>query len=183
MKFQKYLFHSYAQKFKDVYIRQETCFKERNSKILTDKDTEKNPLLHIEQSNQFCIEVGNFLEDCNILIYPDYESFDPQDKNTLDADRLDTNSDLLVILRYFEYVILAKFKVNFILPLWKEGQRTGDMDLPDIIDSIKHRLMMELQMKTPTFDNINTLDIHYLYKVRYVSPDMIISRRKKIEEN
>ena len=52
-----------------------------------------------------------------------------------------------------------------------------------IIDSIKHRLMMELQMKTPTFDNINTLDIHYLYKVRYVSPDMIISRRKKIEEN
>lgn len=157
--------------------------KKGNSKILSDKDTEKNPLLHIEQTNQFCIEVGNFLEDCNILIYPGYESFDPQDKNTLDADRLDTNSDLLVILRYFEYVILAKFKVNFILPLWKEGQRTGDMDLPDIIDSIKHRLMMELQMKTPTFDNINTLDVHYLYKVRYVSPDMIISRRKKTEEN
>lgn len=155
--------------------------KKGNSKIASEKDTEKNPLLHIEQTPLFAIEVGNFLEDSNILIHPDFESFNPQDKSSLDSDRLDYNSDMMVILRYFEYVILAQFKVSFIMPLWSEGARTGDMDLFDIIQSIEHRLQMELQLRTPTFDEINLLDIHYLYKVRYVSPDMVISRRKKTE--
>lgn len=141
--------------------------KKGNSKIVTDKDTEKNPLLRIEQKDEFCIEVGNFLEDSSILIHPDYEKFDPSGQAAFDPDRLLPSSDLMVILRYFEYVIAAKFKVSFIMPLWKEGMRTGDMGFSDIIDSIKHRLEMELQMKTPSFDSINILDIHYLYKVKY----------------
>lgn len=170
------------RKKKDTKIvYKKSTSKKGNSKILTEKDTEKNPLLHIEHTSQFSIEVGNFLEDCNILIYPDYEKFEPSDKSTLDAERLDTQSDLMIILRYFEYVIIAKFKVNFIMPLWIEGQRTGDMDLYDIIESIKHRLEIELQLRTPSFDNINISDIHYLYKVRYISPDMIVSRKNQDE--
>lgn len=163
-------------------VSKKSTSKKGNSKIVSEKDTEKNPLLHIEQTPLFAIEVGNFLEDANILIHPEFESFDPSDKTTLDSERLDYNSDMMVILRYFEYVILAKFKVSFIMPLWAEGARTGDMDLFDIILSIQHRLQMELQLRTPTFDDINLLDVHYLYKVRYVSPDMIISRRKSSDD-
>lgn len=169
-------------KTKTKVVYKKATSKKGASKIANEKDTEKNPLLHIEQSPVFAIEVGNFLEDSGILIYPDYESFNPQDKTTLDATRLDMNSDLMVILRYFEYVIVAKFKVSFIMPLWKEGMRTGDMDLFDIIQSIEHRLQMELQLRTPSFDDINLLDVHYLYKVRYISPEMVVSRRKSKQD-
>lgn len=170
---------------KSKIVKKKPSVKKGVSKVASEKDTDKNPLLHIASGADFSIEVGNFLEDSGILIYPDYENFTPSDPGSLDSDRLDTRSDLLIILRYFEYVILAKFKVSFILPLLKEGMRTGDMSLFDIMQSIEHRLQMELQLRTPTFDTINVLDIRTLYKVRYVSPEMIIDRKplKKEEDD
>lgn len=154
-----------------------------NSKIASEKDTENNPLLRIDPASEFIIEVGNFLEDPYILINPGYESFNPQDNSSLDGDRLDEASEMMVILRYFEYVIIARFPVRFILPLWMDGNKTGDMSLADIIQSIEHRLQMELQLRTPSFDQINTLDIHYLYKIMYVTQSMIKSCKSASEAN
>lgn len=153
--------------------------KKGNSKIQSEKDTEENPLLKIEQTrSEFIIESGNYLNDPYLIIYKDFENFDPMADPPLDADRTDECSDVKVILIYYEYVIVASFKIRHILPVWIEGNRTSDMSFLDIIKAIEHRLTMELQMRVPSFDDINTLDIKFLYKIRYVSPDMIKSRKK-----
>lgn len=154
------------------------------AKILTEKDTTDNPLLKIEDSNEFVIITGNFLNDPYILIHRDYENFDPSlDPQSdlpiaLNLEKTDEASDMLVVIRYYDYVVLAKFKVRHILPVWMEGMKTGDMTLNDIMLSIRHRLIMELQIHVPSFDSINEMDVHTNYKVRYVSPDMISSRTK-----
>lgn len=158
------------------------------AKIVSEKDTSENPLLKIEDGNEFVIITGNFLNDPYILIYRDYENFDPMIDpqmgvpGGLDLEKTDEASDMLVIIRYYDYVVVAKFKVRHILPVWMEGMRTGDMSINDIMLSIRHRLIMELQLHVPSFDSINEMDVHTNYKVRYVSPDMVVSRKKNTSD-
>jgi hypothetical protein len=166
---------SESKKVKTVYKKAPS--KKGASKIQSEKDTENNPLLKIESNSIFRIEVGNMFEDQWILINPEYENFDPGDKSTLDASRLDQSSEFLVILRYYEYVITAKFTLSYIFPLWSNGEKTGDMTFKDIFDAIDHRLLMELQLRTPSFDTINVLEISHLYKIRYITESMIEAGR------
>lgn len=138
-----------------------------NSKVQNDKDTENNPLLKIENVDKFRIEIGNIFQDQSILINPEYVNFQPSDISTIDSSNMEPSSEFLVILRYFEYVITARFNAGYILPLWTSGQKTGDISFGEIFDSVDHRLLMELQLKVPSFDEINMLEIKRLYKIKY----------------
>lgn len=162
---------------KKTYTNSKPSYKKGVSKIQSEKDTENNPLLKIE-NDQFLIEVGNLIENPWIIINEGYENFDPKDKGTLDGDRLDMLSEFLVILRSFEYVITARFKVSFIWPLWSHGEKTGDLTFEDIMMSIQHRLKNELFMRSPNFDEIDLMSIQYLYKIKYVTEEMIKDRKK-----
>ena len=155
-----------ATKTKVVYRK--PPFKKGNSKIVSEKDTEKNPLLKIDKSSFFKISAGNMFDDENIMINPGYENFTPDDKTSIDNDRFSQKSVFLVILRYFEYVITAQFPVSYILPLWKNGESTGDLSFQDIFDAVHHRLLMELQMRVPSFDEINMLEVKIIYKINYL---------------
>ena len=168
-------------KTKKKVISTKPSYKKGVSKIQNEKDTENNPLLKIE-NDQFVIEVGNIIENPWILINDGYENFNPEDKGTLDADRLDMNSEFLVILRSFEYVISARFNVSYIWPLWSHGEKTGDLSFNDLFQSISHRLRNELFMRSPNFDEIDLMSIQYLYKVKYVTEKMIIERNKQKED-
>lgn len=169
-----------TQTKKKTYTNAKPSIKKGVSKIQSEKDTENNPLLKIE-NDQFIIEVGNLIENPWIIINEGYENFDPKDKGTLDADRLDMLSEFLVILRSFEYVITARFKVTYIWPLWSHGERTGDLSFEDIMMSIQHRLKNELFMRSPNFDEIDLMSIQYLYKIKYVTEEMIKERKKPQE--
>lgn len=151
---------------KKVISNNKPAYKKGVSRIQSEKDTENNPLLKIE-NDEFVIEVGNIIENPWILINEGYDNFDPKDKGTLDGDRLSMDSEFLVILRSFEYVISAKFKVSYIWPLWSHGEKTGDLTFDDLFQSISHRLRNELFMRSPNFDEIDLMSIQYLYKVKY----------------
>lgn len=130
-------------------------------------DSGDNPLIKINDRDDFSIELGNFLDNPMSLINSEFEPFDPNDTSSLDQSRIKPESKMLIILRYYEYIIQARFNVSFILPVWSEGTKTGDISFLEIIQSIEHHLQMKLQMKVPTFDEINFFDIKYLYKIKY----------------
>lgn len=145
-------------------------FKPAANGTVSQKDTDENPLLKVDLNKDFHIEIGNFLNDPTIFIDGDYVSFDKGDLASLkdeNGDPVKPDDDMMIILRYFEYVIKAKFKVSYILPLLLEGQKTHDIEFSEIIEAIEHRLQLELQLKCPTFETINLLYAKYLYKIRY----------------
>ena len=47
--------------------------------------------------------------------------------------------------------------------------------------SIQHRLKNELFMRSPNFDEIDLMSIQYLYKIKYVTEEMIKERKKPQE--
>ena len=144
-----------------------------NKKVVDEKDTKDNPLLKIEDNVLFSIESGNFLNDPTIYTFPGFEAIDPQKPESIDLTRLDNNSEFVVILLYYEYLITAKFKFSYIRPLLSAG-----MELSKIIDAINHRLLTELQLNVPSFDTIITLQVETECRIKYFTKDMEISRRK-----
>ena len=132
-------------------------------------DTDDNPLLTIRDNPNFTIELGNFLDNPCVMIKEGYESFDPSLPNQIIEDeRFTWDAEVMVMLRYFEYIIQARFPMTYIKDMWLEGERTKDITFAEIIQGIEHRLTVELQLKVPTFDTINTIDIRYYYKIKYV---------------
>lgn len=76
---------------------------------------EMNPLLHIENKHDFSIETANLLEDPTSLLYPDYEAFDlKKESDHFDMERLNLDTEIIIILRYYEYLCTAKFKFCYV---------------------------------------------------------------------
>lgn len=136
-------------------------------KISSEKDTKENPLLQIEDSVLFAIESGNILNDPTIYTFPQYETIDPKDPTTLDLSRLDENSAIKVILIYYEYMITASFSFSYIRPLLAAG-----MSFEKVIKAINHRLLTELQLNVPSFDEILSLQVEYECRIKYVTDVM-----------
>lgn len=156
-----------TEKSKNKIIK---SFKPNANGTISSKDTDENPLLKVDLNKDFHIEIGNFLNDPTIFINDEYKSFDKNDLTSLkdsDGNAVQPDDDMLIVLRYFEYVLKAKFKVSYILPLMIEGQKTHDIEFSEIIEAIEHRLQLELQLKCPTFETINLLYAKYLYKIRF----------------
>lgn len=131
-------------------------------------DTHDNPLLTIRDNPNFMIELGNFLDNPCVMIKEGYESFEPAfPEAILNHPEFNWGAEIMIILRYFEYVIQARFPLTYIKDLWLEGTRTGDITFAEIIQGMEHRLTVELQLKVPSFDTINTIDIRYYYKIKY----------------
>lgn len=138
-----------------------------NGEVCTN-DTQDNPLLTIRDNPNFTIELGNFLDNPCVMIKEGYESFEPSFPDAiLDHPNFSWDAEAMIILRYFEYVIQARFPLTYIKDLWIEGARTGDITFAEIIQGMEHRLTVELQLKVPSFDTINTIDIKYYYKIKY----------------
>ena len=154
------------QKVKSPKLKKKIIKGVQNNKILT-KDTEENLLINISDNQNFTITLGNILQNPQFIIFEGYENFNPEDKSTLDASRISADNDVLVILRYFDYIIVGKFKLGYITPMILEGEKTGDIDLQSIVQAIEHRLQIELQLNVPSFEELNILDIHYLHKIKY----------------
>lgn len=126
-------------------------------------DPEKNPLLHIENKHDFRIDTGNLLEDTHQLIYHGYENFDLQkDKDHFDIEKLNDDSTIVIILRYYEYLCTAEFKFSYILPILHSG-----LTAKDVFAMMKHCLKNKLLTNVPSFDTIFEPDIQYIGKIKY----------------
>lgn len=125
---------------------------------------EENPLLHIENKKGFSIETSNLLDSPSSLIFNDYEDFDlKKDKEHFDMSRLNMETQIIIVLRYYEYLCTAKFTFEYILPIMESG-----LIAKDVFDMIKHSLKNKLLINVPTFDTIFEPDIQYIGKVKYI---------------
>jgi len=140
--------------------------KAQKGKKVTKPDTDNpddNPLLHVDNKTDFIIETGNLLQDTGLLIFPEYTRFDLQrDKDHFDLTKLSGDSNIIITLRYYEYVCIARFKFNYIIPIMKSG-----LIAKDVFEMVKHCLKNKLIINAPTFDNIYDIDIQYQGYINY----------------
>ena len=140
--------------------------KGQKGKKKTRPDTDnpdENPLLHVDNTADFSIDTGNLLQDTGLLIFPEYEIFDlKKDKDHFDTNKLSHMSMIIISLRYYEYVCIAKFQFSYIIPILESG-----LNAKDVFDMVKHCLKNKLLTNAPTFDNIYELDIQYNGYIKY----------------
>ena len=118
-------------------------------------DRKDNPLLKIDDKVDFSIESSNLLQDPEQLLFPDYLFFDlNKDKDHFDFDKLNDDSSIIIVLRYYEYVC--------IVPILQSG-----LNAKDVFDMIKHALRNRLLLEAPSFDVIFEPDMHYDGKIKY----------------
>lgn len=126
-------------------------------------DPEKNPLLHIENKHDFKIETNNFLEDPSALVYDGFEPFDiTKEKDWFDVSQLNNDSEIIVILRYFEYLCVARFRFCYVRPILESG-----FTMKDVFGMMRHTLKNKLLMNVPSFDQVYEPEFQYLGKVKY----------------
>lgn len=124
---------------------------------------EKNPLLHIENKHGFSIETDNLLEASDALIYLGFDNFDlSKEQDHFDLDRLNLDSEIIVILRYFEYLCIAKFTFEYVKPMLQSG-----LIMKDVFQMMKHCLKNRLLLNVPSFETVFEPDIQYIGKVKY----------------
>lgn len=124
---------------------------------------EKNPLLHVENKHGFSIETDNLLENSDALIYNGYLNFDLlKDCDHFDLDQLNLDSEIIVILRYFEYLCVAKFAFEYVKPILQSG-----LNMKDVFQMMKHCLKNRLLLNVPSFETVFEPDIQYIGKVKY----------------
>ena len=140
--------------------------KGQKGKKKTRPDTDnpdENPLLHVDNTADFSIDTGNLLQDTGLLIFPEYEIFAlKKDKDHFDTNKLSHMSMIIISLRYYEYVCIAKFQFSYIIPILESG-----LNAKDVFDMVKHCLKNKLLTNAPTFDNIYELDIQYNGFIKY----------------
>ena len=140
--------------------------KGQKGKKKTHPDTDnpdENPLLHVDNTADFSIDTGNLLQDTGLLIFPEYEIFDlKKDKDHFDTRKISQMSMIIISLRYYEYVCIAKFQFSYIIPILESG-----LNAKDVFDMVKHCLKNKLLTNAPTFDNIYELDIQYNGYIKY----------------
>ena len=140
--------------------------KGQKGKKKTHPDTDnpdENPLLHVDNTADFSIDTGNLLQDTGLLIFPGYKVFDlKKDKDHFDTRKISQMSMIIISLRYYEYVCIAKFQFSYIIPILESG-----LNAKDVFDMVKHSLKNKLLTNAPTFDNIYELDIQYNGCIKY----------------
>lgn len=128
-----------------------------------DKDSTDNPLLKVDNDSAFSIEFANVLNDPYSIIFKDYENFDIQTGN-IDTERLNKDSQIIAIMRYYEYVCIGRFKYDYIFPLLSEGELNG----PEVFQMIQHALRTRLLMNIPSFDIILEIEFKFKTKIKYI---------------
>lgn len=124
-------------------------------------DSLDSPFLYVAENSGLDIQKSNLLNDPGYLIMDGYENFDI-DKITLDSSKITENSNIIVILRYYEYLCTAKFNINYIVPMLQSGLKWNN-----IFDMVKHHLKMTLMLNVPSVDTIYELDMMYTGKIKY----------------
>lgn len=133
-------------------------------KQVSDSETlGENPLLKIDNRDDFSMESSNLLQDPGGLAFPGFENFDINRENGhFDVSRLRNESVVIVALRYYEYVCVARFRFDFIVPILESG-----LTAEDVFGMIRHALRNRLLLNAPSFDTIFEPDIRYVGKIKY----------------
>lgn len=133
-------------------------------KIESDNDNpDLNPLLHVENKDGFNITASNLLMYPDGLIHDGYDNFNIKDEELkFDYNRLNEQTSIIIILRYYEYICTAEMTVGYILPILDSG-----LNGKQVFDMVCHCLKNKLLCNVPSFDTIFEPDIQYIAKIKY----------------
>lgn len=136
----------------------------KGTKGKADKDSaETNPLLHIEDKKGFRMECGNLLMDNDMLIFNGYESFDiKKDKEHFDMSKLNRDSNIIIALRYYEYVCKVYFDFEYIIPIMESG-----LIAKDVFEMMKHCLKNKMMLLAPSWETVFEPDFCYNGYIKY----------------
>ena len=126
------------------------------------KDSEENPLLQMDDKDDFKMEFVNVLNNPYGIIFKDYKNFNII-TGDIDIDKLNDNSQIIAIMRYYEYVCLAKFKYSYIVPMLTDGELNGN----EVFNMIQHALRNKLLLNIPSFDTILEIEFKFSTKIKY----------------
>lgn len=136
---------------------------------------EQKTMLDVEYGPMFNVECRNLLDNPKAMQFPGYEPFPIHRLANSSTDNgkgeefiLDTTrvrkekTEILVILRYFEYVCIAKMNFSFLAEICK-----GDQKLVDAIGMMKHHLRNKLIREVRKTEEILDLHCEYTGKIKY----------------
>lgn len=127
---------------------------------------DKKTFLEINNSDGFYVECKNLIEDTSAMIFSGYENVNlkNQDKTlSIDISRIKENKTTIkVILRYFEYVIIATMSFSYLKPIMVSG-----FTINDIYDMIKHHIRNRLIREIGSSETIIEMHTEYYMKIQY----------------
>jgi hypothetical protein len=126
------------------------------------KDSDENPLLQMDDKDDFSTEFVNILNNPKGIIFKDYKNFNIVTGN-IDADLLNDKSEIIAIMRYYEYACIARFKYSYIVPMLTDGELNGN----EVFAMIQHALRNKLLMNIPSFDVILEIEFKFSTKIKY----------------
>lgn len=126
------------------------------------KDSDENPLLYVEDKDEFKMEFVNILNNPHGIIFKDFKNFNIV-TGQIDTNLLNNNSDIIAIMRYYEYACIARFKYEYIVPMLTDGELTG----VEVFNMIQHALRNKLLMNIPSFDTILEIEFKFSTKIKY----------------
>lgn len=85
-----------------------------------ENDSLDSPFLYVAANAGFNIQKSNLLNDPGFLIMPGYENFD-LDKAQFDNSKIQETTNIIVVLRYYEYLCTASFDISYIIPMMQSG--------------------------------------------------------------
>ena len=131
-------------------------------------------ITEVKYNKGFFVESKNLLNEPKALQMPGYESLNIEkmpavgnkvkETNLLDVGRLQEskNCEILICLRYFEYIIIAHMSKDYFIELLK-----SEMPVLSIFDMIRHHLRIKLNMEVKGADTIIEMHVNYIGKIRY----------------
>lgn len=129
-------------------------------------------MLDVDYSPQFNVECKNVLDDPKAMQFPGWEPFaiekltsgeQKDDAFILNTQRVrPKETEIMVVLRYFEYLCIARMNIVYLMEICK-----GDSRLVDVVDMIKHHLRNRLKREVDHTEDIIDMYIKYVGKIKY----------------
>ena len=133
-------------------------------------------MLDVDYNPEFFVECKNVLDDPTAMQFPGWEPFpiekltmsqdgkkDDDNKFILNQSRVNQKTTkIMIILRYFEYLCVARMDFTYLTEICK-----GDSRLVDVIDMIKHHLKNKLIREVDKTEQIIDMYCKYVGKIKY----------------
>lgn len=143
---------------------------------MEEKKKEQHDISDVEYKSGFNVDCHNILNEPTTLHFIGYEPLNidkmgdtEEDKergvrspNLFNLQRITNKTEILIILRYFEYACIARVSFNYLKEIMK-----GGMNLIKSFDMIKHHLRIILNREVSGIENVVEMHVEYFGKIKY----------------
>lgn len=136
------------------------------------KQKEQHDISDVEYKWGFNVDCHNILNEPTTLHFPGYEPLNidkmsdneegVRSPNLFDLQRITNKTEILIVLRYFEYACIARVSFEYLKEIMK-----GGLNLIKSFDMIKHHLRIILNREVSGIENVVEMHVEYFGKIKY----------------